>query len=260
VKHLAVIENPVRNAASRWALYFALPALVLAVWEAADLLGQIKPYTMPSLKKVAFTAVEMIRNGKLAAHILASIARVLEGFLTASAVALILGIAIGLSPTMESFTLLALQILRPIPPIAWIPLAILWFGIGELSKIYIIFVGAFFPVLVNVVDGIKTIDPRLFELARVYETPRRKLILKVILPGAMPSIMTGLRVGLGNAWICVVAAEMIAATRGVGYMLSDGRSLARPDIVILGMIIVGIIGKVMDDIISRVRTQILVWF
>jgi len=224
-----------------------------------DLFGYIKPYTMPSPEKVVSTAVELIGNGKLAAHIIASMKRVVGGFLVALASALILGIGIGLSKKIDAFTALVIQILRPIPPIAWIPMAILWLGIGETSKVFIIFLGSFFPILVNVVDGIGGIDSRYFELASVYEIPRGKLIMKVILPGAMPSIMTGVRVGLGNAWVCVVAAEMIAAISGVGYMLSDGRSLSRPDIVILGMLVVGLVGKLMDDFIGWLRAKVLIW-
>ncbi|MDR3254201.1 MAG: ABC transporter permease [Synergistaceae bacterium] len=242
-----------------WLLYFTLPIILLLVWKGADMLGYIKPYTMPSPEKVAATAIELVRNGKLVKHIVASMERVLEGFFIALVSALALGVGIGLSKRVDIFTTLVLQILRPIPPIAWIPMAILWLGIGETSKVFIIFLGAFFPILVNVVDGISGIDAKYFELASVYEIPRKKLILRVILPGATPSIMTGVRVGLGNAWVCVVAAEMIAAVSGVGYMLSDGRSLSRPDIVILGMLVVGFVGKVMDDLVKWVRAKVLVW-
>ncbi len=119
--------------------------------------------------------------------------------------------------------------------------------------------GAFFPIFINTVDGIKNIDAKYFELAQVYEVPKMKLIRKIVIPGALPQIMTGIRLGLGNAWVCVVAAEMIGATTGVGYMLADGRSLSRPDVVILGMLIVGIIGKIMDDLILRLRDKIIIW-
>lgn len=162
-------------------------------------------------------------------------------------------------PKFEKLTDFALQILKPIPPIAWIPLAILWFGIGEASKIYIIAIGAFFPVFVNTLGGIKNIDKKYLELASVYEVPRSRVIREVILPGALPFIMTGLRLGLAGAWICVVAAEMIAATKGVGYMLMDARSLARPDIVILGMLVIGLIGKLMDDAVRMLEKHMIMW-
>lgn len=240
-------------------LYLALPVLILILWKSADLLGLIKPYTMPTPEKVVLTAIEFIKNGTLFINISASFIRVLEGFFIACVLAMLLGIGMGLSKKLNLFSELTIQILKPIPPIAWIPLAILWFGIGETSKVFIIALGAFFPILLNVVEGIKNIDEKYLEVAKVYEVPRRRFIKNVILPGALPSIMTGIRVGLGNAWVCVVAAEMIAATKGVGYMLTDGRSLSRPDMVILGMLIIGIVGKLMDDVLKRFSDKLVKW-
>jgi sulfonate transport system permease protein len=214
---------------------------------------------LPPPEAVALTGWELARDGTLLTHLLASFARVLEGFLIAFALALTLGTAIGLSRRFERFSDALLQIIKPIPPIAWIPLAILWFGIGEASKVYIIAVGAFFPMLVNTVAGIKHIDPRFLELARVYETPRGRVIWRVILPGALPFIATGVRLGLSMAWICVVAAELIAANSGIGYMLDDGRNLARPDVVILGMLMIGVVGKLMDDLLRVASKRIVRW-
>lgn len=242
-----------------WLLYLALPIMILVVWKLADIGGYIKPYTMPTPDKVLKTAGDILKDGTLISHILASFFRVIEGFFIALILSLILGIGIGLSKKIEIFTDVTIQIIKPIPPIAWIPLAILWFGIGESSKIFIIVLGAFFPILINVVDGIKNIDDKYLELGRVYEVPKVKFIRGVILQGTLPSIMTGVRVGLGNAWVCVVAAEMIAATKGVGYMLTDGRNMSRPDLVILGMLIIGIVGKLMDDILKKISIRITKW-
>jgi sulfonate transport system permease protein len=241
------------------ALYISLPIIVVLIWKAADIFGLIKPYTLPPPEKVLKTALEFLQDGTLIEHIKASVLRVAEGFLIALVLALVVGVGIGLFKKLEIFTDALLQILKPIPPIAWIPLSILWFGIGEGSKVFIIVVGAFFPILINTIDGIKNIDSRFLELSRVYEVKRLRVITKVILPGAMPFIMTGIRVGLGNAWMCVVAAEMIAATRGIGYMLMDGRNLAKPDMVILGMLIIGIIGKLMDDLLKVISKSAIRW-
>lgn len=241
------------------ALYFVLPLLLLTIWHTVVSLGWVHDYTMPSPAKVFSAAGTLLTNGTLFEHTLASVERVLEGFVLASLLALSTGIAAGLLPKFEKLTDFALQILKPIPPIAWIPLAILWFGIGEASKIYIIAIGAFFPVFVNTLGGIKNIDKKYLELASVYEVPRSRVIREVILPGALPFIMTGLRLGLAGAWICVVAAEMIAATKGVGYMLMDARSLARPDIVILGMLVIGLIGKLMDDAVRMLEKHMIMW-
>ena len=242
-----------------WLTSLILPLLLLGAWKGADLLGMLRPFAMPKPESVISTAVELVQKGQLQQHILSSIVLVLEGFLLALVVAFILGTAIGLSKKVEALFELIVQILKPVPPIAWIPLAILWFGIGVHSKLYIIFLGALFPILLNVIDGIKSIDPRYFELTKVYETSKSRLIFKVVLPGALPQIMTGIRVGLGNAWVCVVAAEMIASVTGVGYLLTYGRSLSRPDMVILAMLLIGIIGKIMDDVLKFVSARLIKW-
>lgn len=240
-------------------LYLAFPILVILFWEYVCHFGDVKVYNMPAPEIILTDALDKIKSGILWKHISASFLRVLEGFLAAAAAALILGVLIGLNKYFERFMELVLQILKPIPPIAWIPLAILWFGIGESSKLYIIFYGAFFPILLNTVDGIHNIDKRYLELGRVYEVDKKRLVWRVILPGALPSILTGIRVGLGNAWVCVVAAEMIAATRGIGYMLTNGRSLSRADDVILAMLLIGIVGKFMDDILKFISKKIMKW-
>lgn len=240
-------------------LYLAFPILVILFWEYVCHFGDVKVYNMPAPEIILTDALDKIKSGILWKHISASFLRVLEGFLAAAAAALILGVLIGLNKYFERFMELVLQILKPIPPIAWIPLAILWFGIGESSKLYIIFYGAFFPILLNTVDGIHNIDKRYLELGRVYEVDKKRLVWRVILPGALPSILTGIRVGLGNAWVCVVAAEMIAATKGIGYMLTNGRSLSRADDVILAMLLIGIVGKFMDDVLKFVSKKIMKW-
>ena len=239
--------------------YWLLPVVILGLWYSLTVAGIVHDYTVPSPVKVFHTAGKLLLDGTLVGHLAASILRVLEGFLIALLLGLITGIAAGLIPRFEHFTEFILQLLKPIPPIAWIPLAILWFGIEEASKIYIITIGAFFPIFLNTLNGIRNIDPKYLELARVYEVPRREVICKIILPGALPFIMTGLRLGLAGAWICVVAAEMIAATHGIGYMLMDARSMARPDIVILGMQLIGLVGKLMDDIVLLLEKRLIRW-
>lgn len=239
--------------------YILIPIIILLIWQVGSFLGIIKEYTISSPIKVLITTYQMIKSTVLLENILWSVFRVIIGFLLAAILGISFGILTARSKTFAKYTDCILQIIKPIPPIAWIPIAILWFGIGEFTKIFIIFLGAFFPIFSNVVDGIKQIDSKYIEVAEVLEIPKRKMILKVILLGALPSIMTGLRVGLGSAWMCVVAAEMIAATRGVGYMLMDGRSLSRPDIVILGMFVIGIIGKVMNDFLLKLEKRKIYW-
>jgi len=237
--------------------YLALTAIVTAVWEYCSLSGRIPPYVLPSPHGLVELFVRYTMDGSLIQHILASVLRVLAGFVLAAVVALVTGVLISLSKNFKVFTLLILQILKPIPPIAWIPVAIIWLGIAEPSKIFIIFIGAVFPILLNTVDGIKQIDGRYWEVSRTFEIPYAKFVKKVIIPGALPQILTGLKIGLGNAWICVVAAEMIAATKGIGYMLMDGRSLGQPGKVILAMLIVGVVGKFMEDILRKVEQKVV---
>jgi sulfonate transport system permease protein len=239
--------------------YAAVVVIAATIWESASLSGLLPSYKLPAPHAIAQLFWTLLLDGTLVHHILVSIGRVLAGFAIAAVVAIVLGVFISLSKNFEIITQLILQVLKPIPPIAWIPIAIIWLGIGETSKIYIIFMGAVFPILLNTVDGIKHIDQRYFEVSTTFEIPYRKLVRQVILPGALPQVLTGLKVGLGNAWICVVAAEMIAATSGIGYMLMDGRALAQPGKVILAMLIVGIIGKLMEDILQRLEKKVLFW-
>ena len=246
-----------RKGVSYWIKCLLLPLIIIAVWEAASLRGKLPPYMLPAPHEILQLFIKTVLNGVLIKNIGVSIGRVFSGFLLAAVVAIILGILISLSKNAEVIMGLLLQILKPIPPIAWIPVAIIWLGIGEPSKIFIIFIGAVFPILTNVVDGIRQIDKRYFEVSQVFEIPKKKLIKDVIIPAAFPQVMTGLKIGLGNAWICVVAAEMIAATSGIGYMLMDGRSLSMPSQVILSMLVVGVVGKLMDDVLKLLQKKLL---
>ena len=172
-------KTPLITVVGRGIWYILLPLILIVIWEYISNYGDVKVYNMPAPEVILKDAAEKIQSGILFKHISVSFIRVLEGFMIALVCALILGVLIGLSKAVERFTELVLQILKPIPPIAWIPLAILWFGIGESSKLYIIFYGAFFPILLNTIDGIHNIDKRYLELGRVYELDKLKLIHKV---------------------------------------------------------------------------------
>jgi len=240
-------------------LYLILPVALLGLWQALSNLGFIKPMLLPPPTKVAATFAALVLSGDLFRHLGVSLLRVLEGFAIAAAIGLPLGIGIGLSRTLDRMTDLILQLVKPIPPIAWIPLAILWFGIGEGGKVFIIFLGAIFPIIVNTVDGIRQTDHRFVELARVLEVSRARFILRVVLPGALPSVMTGLRLGIMVAWICVVAAELIAATSGLGYLIMDARQLMQTDQVLVGMITIGAMGKVLDVVLRAAERRLITW-
>ena len=240
-------------------LYFSLSLAFLAVWQVLGVLGWLNPVTLPPLPQVLLSFGEYLSNGQLLKHILVSIIRVLEGFGLAAGLGISIGIAVGLSRTLDKMTDLLIQVLKPIPPIAWIPLAIIWFGIGEASKIFIIFLGAFFPILISVIDGIRRIDSKLIELAKILEVSWQRFVKDLVLPGILAPVMTGLRVGLGSAWMCVVAAELIAASEGVGYLIMDARQLSQPDVVLVGMLTIGMIGKLMDSCLRWLNKRVLVW-
>ena len=239
--------------------YFGLSVAIIGVWQLLYHLGYLNPLLLPPPSRIALTFRDLLVSGDLPRHIGISMLRVLEGFGIALFLGLSLGIAIGLSKTLDRFTDLIIQVVKPIPPIAWIPLAILWFGIGEKSKVYIIFLGAFFPIIINTIDGIRQTDHKFVEVARLLAVPRFKFIFQVVLPGALPAIMTGVRVGLMVAWICVVAAELIAASSGIGYLIMDARELSQSDVVLVGMITIGVIGKVMDSLIKLLEKQLITW-
>ncbi len=191
--------------------FIFLPIVILVLWKLLLILHVVEPVALPSPEAVAASFYKLISNGQIFKHIGISITRVMEGYLLAVVLGVILGIMVGLSQTLNRVTDFTLQILKPIPPIAWIPLAIIWFGIGETSKIFLIFLGGFFPVFLNVTAGIRQTDHKLVEVSNVLEASRYRFIFRLVIPGALPSIMTGLRIGIGSAWVCVVAAELIAA-------------------------------------------------
>lgn len=236
-----------------------LPILVVALWQGLSSAGVINPLLLPSPWAVAISAMDLIRSGEIFSHIAISLLRVFEGFALAAIVGIALGSAIGLWSTFDRTCDWLLQTLKPIPPIGWFPLAVLWFGIGEFSKVFIIFLGAFFPILVNVVAGIRQTDKQFIELARVHEIRWWKFFSKVIVPGALPSILTGLRIGIGFAWTCVVAAELIAAESGVGYLIVDARQTFHADVVIVGMLTIGLLGTLMDLALRQVEAWLVRW-
>ena len=233
--------------------------VIVAVRYIAAETGSVSRILLPSPLTIGSTFMKKFGDGSLLTEIGISVGRVLKGYFFAVAGGICCGVIIGLSESIYRMTKILIQILKPIPPIAWIPLVILWMGIGESSKVFLIFLGGFFVVLLNVIDGIRYIDPKLLEVADAVETPKVKYILGLIIPAAMPSIFTGLRVALGTSWSCVVAAELVAASSGIGYMISNARNFGQMDVVIIGMITIGIVGKVMDEILKLLEKKVLAW-
>jgi NitT/TauT family transport system permease protein len=222
-----------------------LLALLIAAWWALVLAtGSV---IFPTPWQVVMGTAELIRDGTLFEHIGASLFRVGSGFGLALAVAIPLGLWMGW--VRGAFRTLnpILQILRPISPIAWIPIAILWFGVGNASPIYLIFISSVFPMVVQTTVGVHTIEQRYLRAAANFEVSRSELFRRVVIPAALPQIIVGMRIGLGVAWLVVVAAEMIALRSGLGYLIIDSRNAGnRYDLVIAGMIIIGLIGLLLD--------------
>ena len=225
----------------------AVIATLIALWAVTVI--ATKSVIFPTPWQVVTGTVELIRDGTLLEHIGASLLRVGSGFCLAVVVALPLGLWMGW--VRGAFTTLnpLFQILRPISPIAWIPIAILWFGVGDASPIFLIFISSVFPMVVQTTAGVHTIELRYLQAAENFGVSRYTLFTRVVIPAVLPQIIVGMRIGLGVAWLVVVAAEMIALRSGLGYMIMDSRNAGnRYDLVIAGMIIIGLIGLSLDGV------------
>lgn len=236
-----------------------VPIILVAGWEISSRLGYIKPIILPSPSAIISTFGDMIRSGELFTHLGISIVRVLHGFALGALAGIILGIFIGLFKSVDQALSILLGVLRPIPIMAWIPVLILWMGIEESSKVTVIAIGSFWPVLVNVIDGIKNVDKKYLEVARILEKNKFQTLTKVVFPAALPNIFTGMRVGIGIAWMCVVAAEMIAATSGIGYLIMYSRELLQSDVMFVGVFSIGLTGVLIDRLLKLAEIKILKW-
>lgn len=220
-------------------------AVLIAVWWIVVI--QTESVIFPTPGMVVTGTLELAADGSLWEHITASLMRVGIGFLIAVLVAVPMGLWMGRVEGAFRTLNPIFQILRPISPIAWIPLAILWFGVGNLSPIFLIFIAAVFPMIVQTAAGVHTIEKRYLRAAENFGVSRNKLFRQVIIPAVLPEIIVGMRIGLGVAWLVVVAAEMIALRSGLGYLIIDSRNAGnRYDLVIAGMIIIGLIGLLLD--------------
>ena len=249
---------PRRFAAPRLPLGLLLPAFVLGLAELLVRSGVVPANLLPAPSQVLETIGWLATHG-LAGHVVSSSLRVLVGFAAGAALGVVLGAAVALSRRTEALLDPSVQALRAIPSLAWVPLLLLWFGIDETPKIVLIAIGAFFPVYMGAVSGIGGVDRKLVEVGRLYRLGRFALIRRVLLPAALPALMTGLRNGLGLAWMFMVAAELIAASRGLGYLLSDGRETSRADIVLAAIVLLALLGKASDASMRALETRWLDW-
>ncbi|AOI80919.1 ABC transporter permease [Burkholderia sp. NRF60-BP8] len=236
----------------------ALPFVALVLLEFVVRRGWLPDHLVPAPSEILDTLARMGAT-RLARHVGASTLRVAAGFAAGAGLALVVGAAMGLSRRIDALFEPTFQALRAIPSLAWVPVLLLWLGIDEAPKITLIAIGAFFPVHLAVVAGIRDVDRKLVELGTVYRLGPLALFRRILLPAALPQIVTGLRTGLSLAWMFMVAAELIAATRGLGFLLSDGRETGRPDLVFGAILLLALLGKLTDGAMRRIESRWLGW-
>jgi sulfonate transport system permease protein len=249
------------TAPARWRrtlLGLLLPVTALAAAEWAVRAGLLPANLLPAPTQILDTLRELATHG-LFEHVAASTLRVAAGFVAGAALAVLLGSAVGLSRHAEAVLDPTFQALRAIPSLAWVPLLLLWLGIDEAPKITLIAIGAFFPVYMGVASGIRGVDRKLIEVGRLHRLSGLALTRRILLPAALPAILTGLRNGLSLAWMFMVAAELIAASKGLGYLLSDGRETSRADIVLAAIALLAILGKISDSLMAAIEHRSLAW-
>lgn len=241
------------------------PAVLLAIWHFATV-GRPASLIPPpydvwlELRDLAFGGINDDAYSKtLHIHLLASVSRVYGGFALALLVALPLGMLIGRVPLVRQVVDPTLQILRPVPVTAWLPLAMIIFGLGPRSAFFLVFLGAFYPILVNTVFGVRSVEPRLFEAASMLGCSGPAQFFRVVLPAALPSIFTGMRLGLGFAWVVIVVGEMTGVQTGLGAIIMEARQLSRTEIVISGMIVIGTVGFLSDRLVMLIGRRLLAW-
>ncbi len=236
-----------------------MPVLLLAAWEAVAWFRLLPPYLFPPPGAVLAELQSLTTSGQLAIHLGRSFERVITGFALGASAATLVGALTGYSERWRRLLDPTLQSLRSIPAIAWVPIFILWLGIAEPSKIALIALGVFFPVYLNLMAGIANVDRKLIEAARVYRLRGARLVRMVLLPASLPSYVTGLRTGFSLAWMFVVAAELMGASQGIGFLLLDGENNGQPALILASMLIFALAGKTTDTAIALIARRVLRW-
>lgn len=243
---------------NQW-LAWALPVVIVAVWQVLGANGLIATRVLPTPYAVVQAAIKLIQKGALFDYIGVSTGRALLGFAIGGGIGFALGLFNGLFRLSETLFDTSVQMLRNIPHLAIIPLVILWFGIGEEAKLFLVALGSVFPIYLNTFHGIRTVDPGLIEMGRVYGLRGGNLFLKVILPGALPSILVGVRFALGFMWLTLIVAETISADSGIGYMAMNAREFMQMDVVVLSIVLYALLGKLSDYAAKLMERAWLGW-
>lgn len=248
---------------SKWGTQGVLASLVplglLSLWELAVGYGWWPRTLIAAPSEVVVNFLRLLMSGELLVHITVSLQRLLAGFVLGSGVAIVLGVVVGFSRLAERMLSPTVQVLAPIPVVAWIPLLIILLGIGETSKIVLVALGTFFLIFFSTVQGIRSTDRKLVEVAYIYQKTPLQLAWHVLLPSALPHILTALRAALGLSWILLIVAEVIASASGLGFLIWDARNFSRPDDMIVGMLTVGLLGKWSDQLLAGLQGRLLQW-
>ncbi|MCJ7809117.1 MAG: ABC transporter permease [Desulfobulbaceae bacterium] len=245
---------------------YLVPLLLIVTWQGLSSLGIIGGNLLPSPVQIFLGFKDLLTVGMppgqlLHNHCLYSLIRVALGFALAALLGIPLGLLIGWSGRIRIMVSPVIEMIRPIPPLAWIPIAILWFGIGMKSAAFIIFLGAFFPIVLNTISGALSINPIFFEAMRTLNATPADIFFKVVVPGSTPSIFVGLRIGVGIGWMTLVAAEFtgVKSGYGLGYMIMTARDIQRPDEIIAGMLVIGVIGLLINHLLKILEKKIIRW-
>lgn len=240
-----------------WGL--VIPVLIVFSWWFVTNYTDTPSTLLPTIGRTGEKLVEMVGNGSLQRDLSISLTRVLQGYLISAVIGILLGTVMGMSDLAKRLLHPTLTTVRQIPIMAWIPLLILWCGIGELSKVVIIVIASFFPIMVNTEAGMSGTPREYVEVARLYKLNSLETFVRVYLPHALPHIQTGLKLGLGISWMAVVAAELIASSSGIGYTMSHARTLMQSDVVIICMLVIGVVGILMDKVLSILFRLLTPW-
>lgn len=260
IKQQHALEGKLRVVRGRKVIIGSLlPLVIVAGWQLVSGTGFVNDQLFPPPSAIATAFYHLLQSGELFHHLEISVIRALLGFLLGGSLGLFIGMTVGMFSRVEETVDPTIQMIRTVPLLAITPLFILWFGFGELSKILLIALGSFFPLYVNTFLGVRNVDAKLFEVARVLEFSRAKQMLRLILPAAMPNVLLGLRLSISIAWMVLVVAELMGADRGIGYLIQDARSFMRTEVVFIGIILFAAVGKITDSLVRVLERRFLKW-
>ena len=257
-KRLSLKSNLV-SIFDRYLIFWTLPFLILVTWQIAAHFEWIPTRIFPAPLTVVEAAFRLASEGKLLPDIAVSTMRALSGLAVGGSIGFILGMSNGLFKLSEKLLDTSIQMIRTIPNLSLLPLVILWFGIGDSARLFLISLGVFFPIYINTFHGIRNVDPDLIEMGRVYGLSRWQLFRQVIFPGALPSILVGVRLSLGIMWLTLIVAETIAANSGIGFLAATAREFIRTDVLLFVVVLYAFLGKLSDVITRLLERRLLRW-